>query len=812
MTLSRQSTRTRPRETLAAAFLLAVSLAWLGCGGDSSSSAPGASRVTLIQTPLPRGTQTAPAVHGSYRAELEAFSPTLGRLFANGRMVILPGYAPAPGLDASLATNYAFSAVDGFGRVYHFFQSSRWLMSNVRALAHELPSDGWRAAWNPAHRTLELLCTSSYAGGESASVLRLADDRWELIPTEQAPKAAVDALSAFDPSSNSWFVISRGEGTAAGLLRLNDRRWESIPSAVGPDFSQTRRLIAYPPQSGLALLTATGEVWLWSQGNWSLEATLTPDDYSIFHFNPATGKILVGASKGIGRTKLWKVSLSRGSTQLDVQEKTVTRSDLVMINEETEGVWNGVGRIVGPQTESDGGDETFVPGLRGLGDPGLSIEKPTGGAFWRADEIDTIEFPPQFDSFLPDRGEYVPALGGFVEVSDRPSGEETLTGVRFPFVAVADEMSTDVLALEPRSTVRRRHSRFWVFEAEKVDWLKPFPETHPDLDFQYQRIHPQSKVQELLSWNYPEEGVLHYRYRRRAASNVQWEDSPPLTLRDLPGVPWKPGDKFWMLDTVLSGEPASVVQAGWVGTLDRENPDQPRAVPAYGFLARTSALSPEDWTSQELPIQFTADCKLLSNPAGEELFLLGGRTAVKVGGGREAHFQMIPNQEIWRWSRGSWERVDAEGTPQPSLDTPFAAAFDPISAQIFVLDRREFWTLQGSRWKRLGEGLGSAASTARSSLWIHPLTGQILGGSLSDLSFSIAVWENAGWAAVQPPRDSPHGAWPLNLTSESQLLPSTSSPDYYAIQRDDEATTASSINSGYAFALRLMPEAVSIAR
>lgn len=706
----------------------------------------------------------------SFAVRAKPFSPTLGNLFANGRLVIIPNYASVAGIEADNVEGYAFSAVGGYGGIYHFFQSSKWAMADIEPLPVELPQDGWQVAWSNQNRALELIVTAPGDGRDAVTLYRLADRVWKNVPTQGAPHAAKKSFCVQEPNSGAWFFLGDDRMTSTGLARLDGAAWDSLPAPSPEAPSDIREIIAYPPLVGLALLTGQSEIWLWSQSVWSKELTLPPKKYTLFHYDPSMGRIVVGAADGIGKTVIRSIRLERGQSAFEVEDPSVTVCDLVSVNDESEGVWNGLGRVntlptATEDANSSGTVSSYTPGVKGKGKLALAIETRQGGASWAADEIDTIEFAPQLDSLYQDRGAFVPSMSGYVEVSSDPSSVEVVNDAKFPFLAHDDSITSELQTLDARSTMRLRHSRFWRFEGEGIEWVAPYPEIHPDLDHMSLQPNPQDGSMDSLSWSYPEPGLFQYEYFRRSPAKVQWTRSPVLTLRLLPEASWQQGESFWMLDPVTIGSPPVMVQAGWVGNLVKdENGELYKEIPTRGFIARAAALSPDEWSSAVLPIPFGVGVRLLADPAQGDLYLLGGRVATKKSTAQRQAFSMEPNPEVWLSRGEGWERIETEG-PAPKLDGSFAAVFDPFRQRIFVLSTEGLFSLREKRWTALWEpgGGGDPPFSGEPGLFVHPASGQLLAAWVGPQT-ALALWQEKGWGWIRDPL-------PTAIKSTNDIIP-----------------------------------------
>lgn len=776
------------------------------CGNERAQESSG------LELKFEKPESAEPAVE--YRAVASPFSATLGRLFANGRMVVLPGYAAVGGLESDPASGYAFSAIDGYGRLYHFYGSSKWVMGDVRPLDSELPPGGWSVAWNAQTRALEIMITAPREGRPRVALYRLMDRDWRLTPGEGTPNAGVRAFAALEPASGSWFFLSDDRATSLTLARLDRSSWDEIPAPNGPAREQVRWFAAYPPAGGLVALTAPGELWLWAQGAWSKELDLPRGDYNAFHYDPGTARLVLVSGGGVGRNVVHSVRVSRGATVVENLGPSVTPCDLLLVNDETQGVWNGLGRVAysvvaGEDEGSTTTLSTFIPGTQGEGPLALAIETRQGGAYWEAAEIDSIEFAPQADSLLADRGAFVPSMGGYIEVSSKPSGTVKVASARFPFVERGESLTTETLAIEARATMRLRHSRLWLFEGTEIEWALPYPEIHPDLNFRSVHARPKEGIYDLLAWTQPDEGLIQYQYTRQSPNKVQWASPPVLTLRSLPEANFALGERFWNLDPVILGETPEIMILGWVGHL---RPDAGTEgfveVPNRGFFARASALAPDEWVSMPLPIPFTLDARLIADPLGEKIYFMGGRRNVaRQINGRSVLF-LEPNDEIWVWEGESWEPVLAKGRA-PDLGLSFAAAFDSHRSMVLVLSAEGLFSFDGAEWETLwsaAEG-GEGFLASRPGLKIHPKTGEIV-SVWTGLNPRIGVWSGTNWAWIEQEQISPH----LKIESPDDLRPllgggwAIASSRVIRALRDLSSLELTPAEEDYAWEVRFEPE------
>lgn len=765
------------------AFACLVTTIFVGCGSDEEAaleSAAPAAQSAIANLPRPSAVARQPL--GEFHIEAEPFAPTLGKLFSNGQMTAIPAETSHGLLAPAEAEDYAFSAIDGFARVYHFFRSTHWSMMQTRPFPFELPRDGWRVAWNDSQKRLELLVADRQGDLEKVTLFRLAGDRWAKVPTEANPPAMAKARLALAPGGGAWYLIQPDAGDAGEFWLLEDGAWSRIEQSRAPDLRNTDRVVSYPPGPGLALLTTTGELWLWAESSWSKELTLPADEYAIFHYDASISRLVLGQSAGIGQTSIQTALLARGSSELGGEPTAFKKSDLVVINEEVQGYWKGVGRVIANNVTDDATEIVFEPGLDGTqGELALALENQDEVTYWTPSGVDSIEFAPQFSSLLWGRGAYVPSLEGYLVVSDEASGRQSISGVRFPYVGDVSHPDYEKIPPETRSTVRRRHSRFWLFQDDGVEWIKPYSEIHPDLDFQLLRTNPLTEIYEFLSWSYPEAGYLQYTYRRKSPTNLQWTHSPVLTLHGLPEPGVQEGEGFWTIEPTLWGHPAEIVQAGWVGKLGEEIQFEEdsgsasriayREVPDRGFIARTSALTPEVWTSANLPINFGVGVKLVSDPVGEALYLLGGWVAVhrRVGGAR-VHV-LEPNREVWRWTQEGWSSMTPDD-PAPIFGSTAAFTFDPFRHQLLVLNTETLLALKSRAWTtlwKIDEG-DELRIRRRPAVFVHPLSGQII-GAWTGFPARIALWDENFNLWVRPTERNGAAA-PIELQKPSDVFPS----------------------------------------
>lgn len=713
--------------------------------------------------------QKGPAGSGStpteYMLDSQPFSPTLPYLFDGGRIVVLPAESLPKPPENSPAEGYAFSGLDRFGRLYHFDAIARWWMGEGQTLPDTLPMDNWDAVWNPAVKAVEALVTAPFNGEKTVQILRWREGRWTRLAVTAPPAARYGAYRLFSAASGHWiFASGQIAGKPAGEAWTFDgvawKKWGVPAAGPAPDLSQTAYLIDGPASEGVALLTQpAGDIWIWKGGLWTHTSQVKMENLCLAQYVPAMGQVLFVWARGVGQDQfLWQPFKNLLKTNMAVEPENLNQTAMVRINEEEEGVWKGWGRVRDEKDAQGQPKQVFEPGFKGKGEPAIRLSGEYSDITFRRNEIKILEMPPSLKTVRTRATAYVPALGGLVVPSIAGLG---LDAQRQPFFPPeANEAVTS--ATQPMIDVIERNYRFWIFKEKWLEFLKPPFEIHPAIDFPISYNMPDGR-RRCLAWAFPDQGQLRYEFYEFHNQKVQWIHSPLLTLHTLPQLALTPGDTVYACDPVVWGDPAEIIVIGWCGRLGhRVNFDKSpegmsdeafTQVPERGFMARISALTPEEWKVTPLDIPFCQGAQLMVAPAQNSLYLLGGKMAeAKTIGDKNLSF-MVSHPYVWHWDGEGWRRIDPEGF-EPRNKATSHISYDPVGRQLLSLTPRALYGFDSDKWHSLWQRdkVKGERWPDEVGLYVHPQSHLIL-GALFMPQPSLRVWKEERWIPVRIPQE-----------------------------------------------------------
>ena len=706
-------------------------------------------------TPTP-----AAPVPARYRLEGQPFSPTLAHLFDQARLVVLPQDRITSG-GVGGSGEYAFSAVDRYGRLYHFDRYGGWWMDAQHALARPLPAEGWEVAWNGSRQTLELLVTEPWVDQDRVQLYWRDGNQWRRFEVSAAP-AAKRGLPRLFLSRGRWICGGgrSGDGSAIPLRLLEGRQWipfadlattATAAAAEGPEAGTIGRLLGEASDGGAVALTEEGEVWKLGPAARTRLRKVPMEGLRLARLFPQDNRLLMVWELGLGRDKIASFELEGGEGEPHLFSQIAQLS----INEENTGEFGGWGRMV-PARGDRASSPTFTPWDEATtGAAALRLEGEAGSVDFEAEGVQLVELPPDLASLCPEAAAWVPALDGVV-VPTRESLGLNLTRAPFGPAVTAREGGETTATATGVDVIERGH-RFWVFKGDLVEFLKPPHEIHPAIGHLHSYETPDS-TRRSLSWIYPEPGVFRYEFHASSPQNEQWLASEPLDLRGLPLLKEGAEAGLHLCDPVVWGDPAQVVLVGWSGRLgklhkfdrhvDGLQDEAYDVVPGGGFMARINALAPERWEVSELPIPFCQGARLIVDSVRDDLYLVGGKMAVhaKVGG-QDWQF-MISNADVWRWDGSRWRRIEPGGD-DPSMKITSDLAYHPGLRQLLGLTPRRLYGFDARNWNELWDEPSSdrLAWPEQVGLYVHPETLQTLGIWYLNPPV-VRVWEEKGWVPV----------------------------------------------------------------
>jgi hypothetical protein len=807
-------TRLAPAQ-LARLCLPLLLLLGVGCGKSRTSDEADANRAgdnaegqaTTVSGPV-------------WRAESEAFSPSLPYLFDEGRIYV--GQADQLDLPQSpiAVADYAFSAVDRHGRLYHFDNQGRWWMAPGHSLPAPLPPGGWDVAWDKANRQPELLVTAPWQGQTSMTLMRWSSGQWTTATvaawsapttaTAQAapaplhlPAARLEACRRYLPEARSWLVAGGRVTTAtlpaaaattaalalarppAALLleRGLTHVWPPVsvttatlavpavglaPPATAPDLAQTRALLGVTTDGTVNALLHSGDLWVWQAGAWHWREKLPNMDHLLLSrglpphldakHDPVPAQLLFVWDFGRGYDQIMLRTAQWTTGEKPHQADALNQTALVKLNEEDEGFWRGWGRVVS-ETQRDGSSkELFTEGFKGSGEDALHIQGEVGDVYFHRSQLRIIELPPELKNLRPAAAAWVPALGGLVVPSVDGVGLAAQRSPFFPADSLTGTTSTTTTDSRNLIDVIQRTYRFWNFRGELIEWIKAPYDLHNQLGYPDSYFGENGK-RRTLSWTFPQPGTFRFDFHEYTSENQQWVSSPLLTLRTLPQLAWNPTDELIICDPVVWGDPAEIILIGWCGRLTR-----PKAykelkeelggevyteVPTRGFMARISALNPQDWQVTNLPIAFCQGARLVVDGGSGKLWLVGGRVAAMRRDLRKDPYKvMISNTIVSEWNGKEWHSIIPQGTV-PRMKVTSNVAFDTRAHQLLSLTPRSLYAFEGDTWKELwtrpkprGEDWPDQLG-----LYVHPLSNLTLGIWFKGMA-EMHVWAGSQWQPV----------------------------------------------------------------
>lgn len=796
-----------PRRLRPAWLLPLLLAAVLPCSCDKLAARKKETFATLERL----GTTSQPGPATEYRLDSQPFSPTLPYLFDQARLAVLPRESTAPPPPNLPADPYAFSAVDRFGRVYHFDIRGRWWMDKGDTLPEPLPPGQWDAAWNPKSGALELLVTAPWDGVQTVQLLRWSENHWSVADLAQAPPARGGAARLFQAAENRWLIaggqaaVALGDGWATAITPENAKwvAWGAADSAKSsaPNLEQARTLIDTPAGSGPILLTRAGDLWIRQANAWKAAGNVKVENLSLALFDSTRQQILFIWGRGRGQDQfLWQSlqQIENGSTSMP---EIMTQTAQVRVNDRDEGLWKGWGRAHDEKDKIGQILHKLTPGFGGTGEPAIQLGALDREKIIRRTEIELLELPPTLDSLRFEAAATVPACGGIVVPSACGLGIETR---REPFFPPAAWDAGTTSATQHMIDIMEPTHRLWVFKEKGLDWIRPPYEIHPAIDYpnSYETIDGRRRC---LAWTSPAPGLLRYEFREIHDKKVQWINSPPLTLRTIPQLAYTEQDSITLCDPVIWGDPPELIAIGWCGrlgrrvTLDKTTPgltgEAYSEVPDRGFMVRTSALEPSQWKVSALPIPFCQGAQLVAAPDRGSLYLLGGKVFTLQQYNKDKLYVSHAQNDVWHWDGENWNRIiPGEGT-QPRMKATSQAVYDPSSRQLLTLTPRVLYGFEGDVWhclwqcpKERGDWPGEVA------LYVHPQSRTVLGAWFLR-GVTLRVWKGTGWIPVQPIADAatsatarqPGPGGPLPNIGDN-LLPATQ-PDCF-ISLDADALNA----------------------
>lgn len=709
-----------------------------------------------------------------YRLDSQPFSPTLAYLFDQARLVALPeAAAPTPPAGLTEAP-YAFTAVDRFGRLYHFDREGRWWMADGESLPETLPEGGWDVAWQPQGEALELLVTAPWGSEKTMQLLRWRNGRWLRVDLPAAPPVRTGAARLFSAVKNRWLVAGGKAGddsAAAGGWTIEQGKWASWGGGLyAPPMGRTRLLLDGPEGSSPVLMTQTGALWVCKGERWKEAGTVKTEGLALARYIPERKQTLFVWGRGRGQDQfLWQTpqQLENGSTSMP---ELLPQTALVRVNDRDEGVWKGWGRAHGEKDKYGQSRDTLTPGFKGEGEPAVLIGTLTGDKTIRRSKIATLELPPALATVRCEAAAWVPALGGLVAPSACGLGIDARKEPFFPPEARESGATSPTQMID----VLEPAQRLWIFKEKGVDWLKPPFEIHPDIEYadSYETI---DKRRRCLAWTSPEPGMLRYDFHEYHDKKVQWINSPRLTLKTIPQLAAQPGDQVYMCDPVVWGDPAELVVVGWCGKLgktvkfDKALPGLgDRAytqIPERGFMARISALNPQQWKVSTLPIPYCEGAQLVVAPERGSLYLLGGVAFEQAEhDGQKLHFTRSHN-DVWQWDGESWRRITPQQGMQPRMKATSHVVWDPTTRQLLSLTPRALYGFEGEQWRCLWQKAKAHNDWPEDvALYVHPQSRLALGAWFMP-RLTLRVWRGTGWAPVRLAHQNAAGVTTTTSTS-----------------------------------------------
>ncbi|MCE5229136.1 hypothetical protein LLG95_06020 [bacterium] len=728
-----------------------------------------------------------------YRLESMPFSPTLAHLFDNGRLVVIPAGRVGVPPSWSVAHGYAMSAIDRYGRLYHFDEAGAWWMDSVGSLDQPLPEDGWDAAWNPVQGTLEILVTEPWAGSDRVQLLWRSGNQWRRFEIPEPPPARMAMTRQMLADRGRWLIA--GAGTTP--LVLNRRQWVVWPDdgghAAGPSLWHTRRILGQALDGSVVIMLDDGAIWIRRAGAWRSVQKVSTAGLIVARCIPASDQLLLVWNGDLARERIEVIPLEDGA-KADAEAHSFTQISQLRINEDETGDWVGWGRWRAKTPDAPTTAGTFTPGLGGIGELAFKISGETDDEVYRARDVQLLELPPSLAGLRQDAAAYVPALGGLVIPTNEGLG---LDHRRVPFSPAVTGQADPTSSTAPTIDLIRRPYRFWVFRGDIVEFMKPAYEIHPAIGHPHSYRTPDGTYRSL-SWIFPTNDTLRYEYHATTEQNEQWLPSDPLPLKGSPLIDTSPGSQLYLCNPVVWGSPAQVVLVGWSGRLGELRQFGKRIkglqdegyteIPTHGFVARITAQQPARLEISPLPITFCQGARLVVDSVKNRLYLVGGKHAVEAEvDGRVYHF-MNANEDLWQWDGQNWRRIVPVGKDAPMKITS-DLSYHSGARLLLNLTPKSFDGFESNEWHQLWQK--SAADETpwpdQIGLYVHPVTLQTLGIWFMDKPLA-RVWSGRDWIPVELPQ-GPSG---LPSTREN-LLPAMHGDTFISI--DAERVAALRMNA-----------------
>lgn len=721
-----------------------------------------------------------------YRLDSKPFSPTLAHLFDNGRLVVLPADRVGAPPAWSVAHGYAMSAIDRYGRLYHFDEAGAWWMDAVDPLDQPLPETGWDAAWNPGQGTLEILVTEPWANSDRVQLLWLSGRQWRRFDVPEAPPAKPWMSRLMLADRGNWLIA----GAGSTPLLLNRRHWDDWPDDGGekgaePNLRRTIKLLGQALDGAVTLMLADGSIRIRRAGAWENRARVQTTGLIIARCLPGADRLLLVWAGGIGREQIEIVPLA-ANVKAAPEAHPFSQIAQLRVNEDESGDWVGWGRWRAKAADAPTTAGTFTLGLDGIGEIAFKIAgENEEQQVYRARDVQLLEMPPSVTGLRQDAAAWVPALGGLVVPTNEGLG---LDHRRVPFSPAITNESDSTSSTAPMIDLIRRSYRFWLFRGDVVEFMKPAYDIHPAIGHPHGYAAPDG-THRSLSWIFPSPDTLRYEYHATNDKNEQWLPSDRLTLKEIPLLDRSPGSQLFLCNPVVWGSPAQVVLVGWSGRLGelrqfgkRINGLQDEAyteIPTHGFVARITALAPKHWEVSPLPITFCQGARLVVDSRDNKLYLVGGKHAVESKVDGRNYYFMNANEDLWEWDGGQWRRIVPAGRDAPMKITS-DLAYHPGARLLLNLTPRSFYGFGSGQWRPLWELPPDDKSPwpDQMGLYVHPDTLQTVGIWFMDRA-QVRVWSGRAWIPV----DLPEGPTGLPATREN-LIPSMHDNGYIAIEAE----------------------------
>ncbi|MEN6626399.1 MAG: hypothetical protein ABFD69_09250 [Candidatus Sumerlaeia bacterium] len=689
-----------------------------------------------------------------YLLDSKPFSPTLAHLFDSGRLVVLPADKVGAPPEWSVARGYAMSAVDRYGRVYHFDEAGAWWMDAVAPLPKPLPAQGWDAAWNPVQGTLEILVTEPWAGSDKVQLLWRSGRSWRPFEIPEPPAAHPAMTRLMLADRGNWLI--GGGGTLP--LRLDRRRWVPWPGgqeAAKPNLRHLGSLLGQSLDGSVVLMLDDGSIWIRRAESWQSRPPVQTQGLILARCIPPSDQLLLVWSGAIGTERIATIPLAAEAAEI-LPPHTFSQISQIRINEDDTGDWVGWGRWQGPSADAPTTAGTFGLGPGAGGELAIkTVGENEEQQVYRARDVQLLELPPALTGLRQDAAIYVPALNGLVVPTNEGLGLEHR---RVPFSRAITGENDPTSATAPTIDLIRRTYRFWVFRGDVVEFFRPAYEIHPAIGHPHSYRTPDGTLRNL-SWIWPGPDTIRYEYHATTEQNEQWLPSETLTLRGIPQLDRKPGSQIFLCNPVVWGSPAQVVLVGWSGRLSELHHFPKRVknlqdeayseIPTRGFVARITALEPTQWEVSPLPVTFCQGARLVVDSVNNQLYLVGGKHAVEDEVDGKKYQFMIANEDLWQWDGQDWRRIVPEGSDPPMKITS-DLAYNPGARLLLNLTPRGFHGFENGHWHELWRGSSEDRWPDQMGLYVHPGSLQTLGIWFMDTP-QLRVWSGRDWIPVDLP-------------------------------------------------------------